>query len=125
VSDHDDRSLIGANLGFDNRGPCWPENKSRRQCLNPGGGFFVPGAPPAFWYDEIWFTISTPSAVEIVSVRHGVSEIDGRQVRVTLHVKDVKPNAQIPGSIDIAYDVVAEVMPIPTVPILEVHETVQ
>jgi hypothetical protein len=74
------------------------------------------------------FTISTPSAVEIVSVRHGVTEInlsDGRQVRVTLHVKDVKPNAQTAGSIDIAYDVVTEIMPIPTEPVLDVHETVQ
>jgi hypothetical protein len=34
-----------------------------------------------------------------------VSEIDGREVRVTLHVKDVKPNAQISGSIDIAYEI--------------------
>jgi hypothetical protein len=74
------------------------------------------------------FTIAPPPTIHVASVRHGVTEItlsDGRLVRATLHVKDVKPNAQLAGSIDIAYAVVAEVMPIPTAPVLDVHETVQ
>jgi hypothetical protein len=74
------------------------------------------------------FTIAPTPAVRVASVRHGVTEItlsDGRLVRATLHVKDVKINAQKPGDVDVSYNVVAEVMAIPSVPILQVHETVQ
>jgi hypothetical protein len=74
------------------------------------------------------FTIAPTPAVRVASVRHGVTEItlsDGRLVRATLHVKDVKINAQKPGYVDVSYNVVAEVMAIPSVPILQVHETVQ
>ena len=74
------------------------------------------------------FTIAPTPAVRVASVRHGVTEItlsDGRLVRATLHVKDVKINAQKPGDVDVSYNVFAEVMAIPSVPILQVHETVQ
>ena len=74
------------------------------------------------------FTIAPTPAIRVASIRHGVTEItlsDGRLVRATLHVKDVKINAQKPGDVDVSYNVVAEVMAIPSVPILEVHETVQ
>jgi hypothetical protein len=74
------------------------------------------------------FTISPSPTVQIASVRHGVTEInlsDGRQVRVSLHVKEVKPNAGNPKGIDIAYDLLTEVMPMATVPVLDAHETVQ
>ena len=50
---------------------------------------------------------------------------DGRLVRATLHVKNVKPSSQKPGSVDISYNVVTEVMAVPDVPIMDVHETVQ
>jgi hypothetical protein len=74
------------------------------------------------------FKIGAPPALNVASVRHGVTEIslsDGRLVRATLHVKEVKLSAQKPGSVDISYNVVAEVMTTPSVPILDVHETVQ
>jgi hypothetical protein len=74
------------------------------------------------------FTIGLPPAIRVASVRHGVTEItlsDGRIVRATLHVNDVKINAQKPGNLDICYNVVAEVMAIPSVPIQDVHETIQ
>jgi hypothetical protein len=74
------------------------------------------------------FTIAPPPAIRVASVRHGVTEIslsDGRLVRATLHVKDVKINAQKPANVDISYNVVAEVMANPSVPILDVHETIQ
>ena len=64
----------------------------------------------------------------VSSVRHGVTEIilsDGRLVRATLHVKDVKIDPDKPGSIDVAYNIVAEIMNKPDVPILDVHETIQ
>ena len=67
-------------------------------------------------------------SVKVIGVRHGVTEIslsDGRVVRATLHVRDVKPNRQKPGSVDIAYNVVAEVVNTPDVPIMDVHETIQ
>jgi hypothetical protein len=74
------------------------------------------------------FRIGAPSAIKVAGIRHGVTEItlsDGRLVRATLHVKDVKPNAQKPGSVDISYHVVTEIMPVPDAPIMDVHETIQ
>ena len=74
------------------------------------------------------FRIAPTPEIHVASVRHGVTEItlsDGRFVRATLHIKDVKISAQRPGDIDISYNVVAEVMAIPSVPILKVHETIQ
>jgi hypothetical protein len=69
-----------------------------------------------------------PPSVKVTGVRHGVTEIalsDGRVVRATLHVRDVKPSPQKSGSVDIAYHVVTEVVNAPDVPIMDVHETVQ
>ena len=66
--------------------------------------------------------------VKIAGVRHGVTEItlsDGRLIRATLHVKNVKPSSQKPDSVDISYNVVTKVMAVPDVPIMDVHETVQ
>jgi len=74
------------------------------------------------------FKIAPVPAIEVAGIRHGVTEItlsDGRLVRATLRVADVKPNAREPGSLDISYNVVAEVMAIPSVPILDQHETIQ
>jgi len=74
------------------------------------------------------FQIGAPPAIKIAGVRHGVTEItlsDGRLVRATLHVRNVKPNAQKPGSVDISYNVVTEIMPAPDAPIMDVHETIQ
>src|SRR5665647_1961051 len=69
-----------------------------------------------------------PQVVTIAGVRHGVTEItlsDGRLIRATLHVKNVRPSSQKPGSLDISYNIVTEVMAVPDVPIMDVHETVQ
>ena len=66
--------------------------------------------------------------ITVSGVRHGVTEItlsDGRLVRATLHVRNIKPNAQKPGSVDISYHVVTEIMPVPHTPIMDVHETIQ
>jgi hypothetical protein len=74
------------------------------------------------------FQLGMPPSVTVTGVRHGVTEItlsDGRVVRATLHVRDVKLNPQKSGSVDIAYNVVTEVMSTPDVPIMDVHETVQ
>ena len=61
-------------------------------------------------------------------VRHGVTEIalsDGRLVRATLHVNAVKIDPKKPGAVDVSYNIVAEIMNTPDVPILDVHETLQ
>ena len=61
-------------------------------------------------------------------IRHGVTEItqsDGRLVRATLHVNAVKTDPNKPGSVDVTYNVVAEIMNTPDMPILAVHETLQ
>ncbi|THD76156.1 MAG: hypothetical protein E7813_00155 [Bradyrhizobium sp.] len=80
-----------------------------------------------FGYIQLFsFKIAAAPAIRVASVRHGVTEItlsDGRLVRATLHVKDVKLNAQ--GGVHISYDVIPEVMATPSVPILDVHETIQ
>ena len=58
----------------------------------------------------------------------GVTEItlsDGRLVRATLHVKGVKIDPNKPGSVDVAYNIVAEIVNRPDVPIHAVHETIQ
>jgi hypothetical protein len=61
-------------------------------------------------------------------IRHGVTEItqsDGRLVRATLHIKAVKTDPSKPGSVDVSYSVIAEIMNTPDMPILDVHETIQ
>ncbi len=61
-------------------------------------------------------------------IRHGVTEItlsDGRLVRATLHIKAVKTDPNKPGSVDVSYSVIAEIMNTPEMPILDVHETIQ
>jgi hypothetical protein len=74
------------------------------------------------------FQIGARAAPTVSGVRHGVTEItlsDGRLVRATLHVKSVKIDPKKPGSVDVAYNVIAEIMPMPSVPICDVHETIQ
>jgi hypothetical protein len=73
------------------------------------------------------FRIGHPEPV-VSRVRHGVTEItlsDGRLVRATLHVNAVKTDPNKPGSIDVSYNVIAEIMNAPDVPIRDVHETIQ
>ena len=74
------------------------------------------------------FQIGTRPAPTVSSVRHGVTEItlsDGRLVRATLHVKAVKIDPNTPGKVDVAYNVIADIMPVPEMPIQKVHETIQ
>jgi hypothetical protein len=74
------------------------------------------------------FQLNPRPETRVSSVRHGVTEItlsDGRLVRATLHVKSVKCDPNKPGTIDLSYHVVAEVMARPDSPILDIHETVQ
>jgi len=64
----------------------------------------------------------------IRAVRQGVTEImlsDGRLVRAFLEIKGISPSRQKPGSIDISYTVVTEIVKCPDAPIHAVHETVQ
>jgi hypothetical protein len=74
------------------------------------------------------FRIGSLPAATVSSVCHGVTEItlsDGRLVRATLHVKSVKIDPNKPGTVDVAYNVIAEMMPVPETPIFDVHETIQ
>jgi hypothetical protein len=74
------------------------------------------------------FQIRRRPETKVSSVRHGVTEIalsDGRLVRATLHVNSVKVDPKKPGGIDVSYNVIAEIMPTPDQPILDVHETIQ
>jgi hypothetical protein len=74
------------------------------------------------------FKLGVKPELKVAGVRHGVTEIrlsDGRLVRATLHVKAVTPNPKTPGSLDISYNVITEIMAVPDTPILDVHETVQ
>ena len=74
------------------------------------------------------FQIGARPEPKVSRVRHGVTEItlsDGRLVRATLHVRAVKSDPNKPGTVDVSYNVIAEVMSAPDVPILDVHETMQ
>jgi hypothetical protein len=74
------------------------------------------------------FQIGSRPEPKVASVRHGVTEItldDGRLVRATLHIKSVKTDPNKPGSVDISYNVVAEIMTAPDTIINPVHETIQ
>jgi hypothetical protein len=68
----------------------------------------------------------TPARV--TAVRQGVTEIilsDGRLVRASLQIKGVSPSRQKPGSLDISYSVVTEIVKQPDVPVHAVHQTLQ
>jgi hypothetical protein len=74
------------------------------------------------------FKLGPRPELKVAGVRHGVTEItlsDGRLIRATLHVKAVKPNPKRPGTLDISYEVITEIMAKPATPILDVHETIQ
>jgi hypothetical protein len=74
------------------------------------------------------FHIGPRPELRIADVRHGVTEIrlsDGRLVRAMLHIKSVKADPNEPGAIELSYNLIAEVMTEPDVPIQAVHETVQ
>ena len=65
---------------------------------------------------------------KVTSVRQGVTEIilnDGRLVRASLQINDVRPSRQKPGSLDISYRVVTEIIKCPDVPVHAAHETLQ
>ena len=73
------------------------------------------------------FRIEPRPEPRVVSVQHGVTEItlsDGRLVRATLHVNSVKADPKT-GAIDVSYNIIAEIMVTPDMPICEAHETVQ
>jgi hypothetical protein len=50
---------------------------------------------------------------------------DGRLVRASLQIKGVGPSRQKPGSLDISYCVVTEIVERPNLPVHAVHETLQ
>jgi hypothetical protein len=65
---------------------------------------------------------------KVTAVRRGVTEIllsDGRLVRASLQIKAVSPNQQNPGSVDISYSVVTQIVERPDVSVHAVHETLQ
>jgi hypothetical protein len=82
-----------------------------------------------FGYDRPFsFRIGPRTETRISSVRHGVTEItlsDGRLVRATLHVKSVRADPNRPNALDVSYNIIAEIMAAPEMPIHDVHETVQ
>ena len=68
------------------------------------------------------------NAAKVTAVRQGVTEIilsDGRLVRASLQIKGISPSRRKPGSLDIAYSVVTEIVKTPDVPVHAVHETLQ
>ena len=65
---------------------------------------------------------------KVTAVRQGVTEIilsDGRLIRASLQIKGISPSRQKPGSLDISYSVVTEVVKRPDVPVHAVHESLQ
>jgi hypothetical protein len=73
-------------------------------------------------------TETAVSATTVSSVRPGVTEIvlsDGRMVRATLNVKSVTIDPNQPDTMQVSYNVVAEVVEAPALPTHDAHETVQ
>jgi len=65
---------------------------------------------------------------KLASVRPGVTEVtldDGRVVRATLHVKAVTHDPKDPGKLNVSYNIAAEIVAKPEMPILDAHETIQ
>jgi hypothetical protein len=115
--------VISQNAGSRNSGNAIAERKGSK---NMSFGYAQPftfklGGTPA--------TVSAVrQPVEVTAVRQGVTEItlsDGRLVRASLQIKDVRPNRQKPGSLDISYNVVTEIVRCPDVPAHAAHETLQ
>jgi hypothetical protein len=79
-----------------------------------------------FSYDHpLTYTLG-PKPLNVVKVKHGVTEVslsDGRILRLSLHIDGIKPNEQ--NSLDIAYQVITELMTEPAIPIMDVHEAIQ
>ena len=74
------------------------------------------------------FQLNSRPQLTVAGVREGTTEITlsgGRVVRATLHVTDVKPNGTKPGSLDISYNVVTEVVRQPEATVLAAHQTLQ
>jgi hypothetical protein len=69
--------------------------------------------------------LAAPKPLTVVKVKHGVTEAslsDGRIIRLSLHIEGVTLNGD---KLDIAYQVITEVMQEPELPILDVHEGIQ
>ena len=67
-------------------------------------------------------------AMKVAAVQPGVTEIiltDGRLIRASLHIKGICASRQKPGSLDISYNVVTEIIDKPDLPVHAVHETIQ
>jgi hypothetical protein len=65
---------------------------------------------------------------KVTAVRQGVTEIilsDGRLVRASLQIKGISPSRQKPGSLEISYSIVTEIVKCPDVPVHAVHQTLQ
>ena len=68
------------------------------------------------------------TTAKITGVRQGATEIilsDGRLVRASLQIKGISPSRQKPGSFDISYSIVTEIVKTPAVPVHAAHETMQ
>ena len=70
-------------------------------------------------------TASRAKGCERSAWRDRITLSDGRLVRATLHVKSVKVDPKKPDAIEVSYNVIAEIMATPEMPIRDVHETVQ
>lgn len=79
-----------------------------------------------FSYDQpLTYTLG-PKQISVVKIKHGVTEAtlsDGQLVRLTLHIDSIKPNAE--NKLDIAFQVITEVMTEPEFPVSDVHEAMQ
>jgi hypothetical protein len=67
-------------------------------------------------------------AMKVAAIRNGVTEIilsDGRLVRASLQIKEVNQSRQKPGSLDISFNVVTEIITRPDVSGHAAHETLQ
>jgi hypothetical protein len=125
----------------------WFAARGRPDGTNPGEDrYFVDAGSQAIFWNELrrvrrngatnmTFGYAQPfsfklgeTPAKITAVRQGATEImlsDGRLVRASLQINDISPSRQKPGSLDISYSVVTEIVKCPDVPVHAVHETLQ
>jgi hypothetical protein len=84
--------------------------------------------PFTFKLQRVPARLGSAPVMKVTAVRNGVTEItlsDGRLVRASLQIKEVNQSRQKPGSLDISFNVVTEVIAKPDVSSHAAHETLQ
>ena len=74
------------------------------------------------------FQVGSAPTVKITDIRDGATEIrlsNGKLVRASLRITGIGSNPEKPGSLDISYAIVTEIVDAPEIPTHPAHTTLQ